>query len=156
MFITKGTKIQLVKPFANGILKEGDVFEITNLDHNGIITFKAPFDNYIMSMDTFLKYFKVVEEKEIPKRTWSEWEYDWFYFFDLNGDGYVTPVKFRDNGRVVDLRTNYTDRNNIRVKASCNEKYNDKFDIDKGLDIANARMTIKLLQQELKEMLDKM
>lgn len=158
MFLTKGTKIQLTKPFMNGILRDGDIFEITNLDHNGIITFNAPFGTYVMSMDTFLKYFKVMEEekKEDPKkRTWSDWEYDWFYFFDLDGDGYVAPIKFRENGKIVEMRTNYNDRENVKVRAFCNLKY-DEFDFDKGLDVANARMTIKLLQKELDEMIAKM
>lgn len=165
MFITKGTKIQLVKPFANGILKVGDVFEITNLDHNGVITFKAPFDNFIMTMDIFLKYFKIVEEKEekkAQKRTWSEWEYDWFYYFNLDGEEYIVPVKFRDNGKTVELRTNWkTGKNedgketiNLKVKASCSKF--DEFDFETGLNLADSRMTIKLLQRELDEIIESM
>ena len=157
MFLTKGTKIQLTKPFMNGILRVDDIFEITNLDHNGIITFKAPFGNYVMSIDTFLKYFKVYEEDEKvkkPKREWNEWEYDWLYYFDLNGNERIVPVKFRDNGKKVELCTNWKDTTNIKTKASCS-KY-DEFNVDLGLDIADARMTIKLLQKELDDWIDSM
>lgn len=163
MFVTKRTRIQLVKPYANGILRVGDIFEITNLDHNGIITFKAPFGNFIMSTDVFLNYFKVVEEKEetkTPKRIWTEWKYDWFYYFNLNGEEYSVPIKYRDNGKTVELRTNWKAKENekeianIKTKASCS-KY-DQFDFEKGLDLADARMTIKLLQKEISENIEKM
>lgn len=165
MFITKGTKIQLVKPM--GILTNvGEVYEVHDLKEDGIILFK--FDNYGlagMSFDEFNRYFKVYEEEkkvEKPKREWSEWEYDWFYYFDLEGKEYIVPVKFRTNGKIVELRTNWKaginedgkEIVNIKTRAFCNKC--DEFNFEEGLNLADARMTIKLLQKELDEMIENM
>jgi hypothetical protein len=129
MFITKGTKIQLVKPM--GILTNvGEVFEVFDLKESGAILFKINGGFGYMSLDEFNRYFKIYEEEkkvETPKRKWSEWEYDWFYYFDLTGEQYIVPVKFRTNGKIVDLRTNWkTGTNedgkeivNIRARAFC-------------------------------------
>lgn len=163
MFITKGTKIQLVKPM--GIITNvGEVFEVFDLKENGVILFKFNGGFAGMSIDEFNRYFRIYEEKEVekPKREWSEWEYDWFYYFDLEGDEYVVPVKFRTNGKKIELSTNWkTGINedgkeivNIKTKASCS-KY-DEFDFEEGLNIADARMTIKLLQKELDEWIERM
>ena len=164
MFITKGTKIQLVKPM--GILTNvGEVFEVFDLKENGVILFKFNGGMAGMSIDEFNVYFKIYEEEKIeqkPKREWSEWEYDWFYYFDLEGDEYVVPVKFRTNGKKIELSTNWkTGINedgkeivNIKTKASCS-KY-DEFDFEEGLNIADASMTIKLLQKELDEWIERM
>ena len=164
MFITKGTKIQLVKPM--GILTNvGEVFEVFDLKENGVILFKFNGGMAGMSIDEFNVYFKTYEEKETeevkkPKREWSEWEYDWFYYFDLEGDEYVVPVKFRTNGKKVELRTNWTRKVdgkevvNLKTKASCSSY--DVFSFEDGLNLADARMTIKLLQKELDDWIDSM
>lgn len=158
MFVTKGTKIQLVKPMGNILTNVGETFEVCNLVKDGSMIIESKVNKFIfiITLDLLVTYFKVEEEKETPKRTWSEWEYDWFYYFNLSGEEYTVPVKFRDNGKVVELRTNYKNKPNLRVKAICNEKYKDKFDFDKGLNLADARLTIKLLQRELDEIIGRM
>ena len=77
--ITKGSKIQLVKPM--GVFDNiGEVCEVVNVTEDGVITFR--FGNYhlgCMSYDEFGKYFIHYEEtKKTPKRKWSNWEKDMF------------------------------------------------------------------------------
>ena len=81
--------------------------------------------------------------------------------FDLaNGtfDHHNSNIKYRNNGKTVQLRTNWKnateDKPNLRVKASCNK--NDDFNFETGLDIADYRMQIKYLQRKLEDMLDRM
>lgn len=157
--ITKGSKIQLVKKM--GIFNNiGEICEVTNITEDGVITFR--FGNYhlgCMSYDEFEKYFINYDEmktKKAPKRTWTNWEYDTFIYYDFDGDSYTVPVKYRNNGKIVDFRTDWDKRAvaNIKTRASCNK--NDKFDFETGLDIADHRMQIKLMQQDLEDIIDRM
>lgn len=154
--ITKGSKIQLVKPI--GIFDNiGEVCEVTNVTEDGVITFR--FGNYhlgCMSYDEFEKYFVNYEEKvkETTKRTWSKWKCDTFIYYNFDGESYVVPVKYRNNGRVVELRTDWTDEVNLKTKASCSKR--DTFDFDTGLDLADHRMQIKLMQLDLQDIIDEM
>ena len=157
--ITRGSKIQLVKPM--GVFDNiGEVCEVVNVTEDGVITFR--FGNYhlgCMSYDEFGKYFIHYEEtKKTPKRKWSNWEKDMFIYFGINGKKTVTPVKYRNNGKIVDLRTDWEnateDKPNLRAKATCNK--NDKFDFNSGLDLADYRMQIKFLKRKLEDMIDKM
>ena len=155
--ITKGSKIQLVKPM--GIFDNiGEVCEVTNVTEDGVITFKFGKGMHLgcMSYDEFEKYFINYEEKvkKTPKRTWSEWKYDTFVYYDFDGESYVVPVKYRNNGRVVELRTDWTDEVNLKTKASCSKR--DTFDFDTGLDLADHRMQIKLMQIDLQDIIDEM
>ena len=167
MFVTKGTKIMLKETI--GELNKGDVFIVVNLIYDGTVLFK-PFiadvtqafmkgaSSMAVTFDDFKKYFEIIEEKEEKKNTWSDWNYDVFTYFSLTGEVYDLPVKFRNNGRVVDFRTNCdeSDYHNVKVKACCNEKHGDVFDLEKGISIADAKLTIKLLQMELNDMIDGM
>ena len=151
--ITKGSKIQLVKPM--GVFDNiGEVCEVVNVTEDGVITFR--FGNYhlgCMSYDEFGKYFiHYKETKKTPKRKWSNWEKDMFIYFGINGKKTVTPVKYRNNGKILDLRTDWDDKPNLRAKAFCNKT--DEFDSEIGLDIADARMQIKLMKKELEDLID--
>lgn len=159
--IAKGSKIRLVKPM--GIFDNvGEICDVIHVTENGVITFK--FGGYhigCMSYDEFEKYFENyndVKPKKVSKRKWSDWEYDTFIYYDFSGKNHTVPVRFRTNGKIVDLRTDWDNvsehRPNLRAKASCNK--NDKFDFDAGLDLADARMQIKLMQRDLEDMIDEM
>lgn len=160
--ITKGSKIQLINPM--GLFdKTGEVCEVINVTEDAVITFKCSIGIGCMSYDEFEKYFKIYddckkdESKNIKKRKWSEWSYNDYVYFTFEGGSYTVPVKYRTNGKIVDLRTDYNEEydeheRNIRVKAVCNKS--DKFDLETGLNIADARLQIKLMQNELDDLID--
>lgn len=159
--IAKGSRIKLVQPM--GMFdKVGEICEVVNVNEDAVIIFKCSFGMGCMSYDELDRYF-VVEgfdnaKPKKSKRKWSDWNYDSFIYYNFEGNSCVVPVKYRNNGKIVDLRTDWEnvteDKPNLRVKASCNK--NDKFNIDTGLDLADNRMQIKFLQRKLEDMLDKM
>lgn len=152
--ITKGTKIKLVKRIGS-FDKVGEICEVVKVNENAVITFKCSIGMGCMSYDELNKYFEVCEEDNVKiKKQWGKWEYNYYYYRDLNDNTLMVPVKYRNNGKTLDFRTNYSDGNNIKVKSSCNKM--DKFNLDIGLDIADARMQIKLFEKELKKMIDKL
>lgn len=158
--IVKGSKIKLVKPM--GVFdKIGEICEVVRVDENAVITFKCSIGYGCMSYDELDRYFEVEDNKELKnkfKRQWTNWEYDSFIYYNFEGNSCVVPVKYRNNGKIVDLRTDWEnateDKPNLRAKATCNK--NDKFDFDSGLDLADYRMQIKFLKRKLEDMIDKM
>ena len=156
--ITKGSKIQLVKPM--GVFNNvGEVYEVVNVTEDGVISFKFGNGMHLgcMSYDEFERYFVHYEEKKekkVHKRIWSEWEYDELPYADLGADIYKVPIKSRTNGKIVEIRTNWDYKPNIKAKASCSK--NDEFDFDTGFDIADGRLQIKLLQKELQDKIDEL
>ena len=158
--IVKGSKIKLVKPM--GVFdKIGEICEVVRVDENAVITFKCSIGYGCMSYDELDRYFEVEDNKELKnkfKRQWTDWKYDSFIYYNFEGNSCVVPVKYRYNGKIVDLRTDWEnateDKPNLRAKATCNK--NDKFDFDSGLDLADYRMQIKFLKRKLEDMIDKM
>ena len=156
--ITKGSKIQLVKPM--GVFDNiGEVCEVVNVTDAGVISFKFGNGRHLgcMSYDEFERYFTHYEEKKekkVPKRRWSEWECNIFPYADLSANCYNVPIKSRTNGKIVEIRTDWEDEPNIKAKASCSK--HDEFDFDTGFDIADGRLQIKLLQKELQDMIDEL
>ena len=158
--IVRGSKIKLVKPM--GVFdKIGEICEVVRVDENAVITFKCSIGYGCMSYDELDKYFEVEDNKELKnkfKRQWTDWKYDSFIYYNFEGNSCVVPVKYRNNGKIVDLRTDWEnateDKPNLRAKATCNK--NDKFDFDSGLDLADYRMQIKFLKRKLEDMIDKM
>lgn len=152
--ITKGSKIKLVKPM--GLFnKIGEICEVVKINEDAVITFKCSLGMGCMSYNELDKYFEVCDNAKIknkPKRTWNNWVNDVWVYFDKDGRNYKVPVKYRNNGKQVQLRTDWNYESNIQVKASCNKT--DEFDLDLGLDIADHRMQIKLLQRDLEIFLD--
>ena len=152
--IVKGSKIKLVKPM--GVFdKIGEICEVVRIDENAAIKFKCSIGYGCMSYDELDKYFEICDNlnvKNKPKRTWTNWIDDMLVYFDQDGHQYKVPVKYRNNGKQVQLRTNWNYEENIQVKASCNKT--DKFDFEMGLDIADMRLQIKLLQRDLEKFLD--
>ena len=160
--IAKGSRIKLVHPIGM-FNKVGEICEVVNVNEDAVITFKCSFGMGCMSYDELDRYFEVEganvsKEKKKPKRKWSDWKYDIFIYYDFNGTNHTIPVKYRTNGKTIDLRTDWKyvteDKPNLRAKASCNK--NDKFDFDTGLDLADHRMQIKYLQRLLEDELDDM
>lgn len=159
--IAKGSRIKLVKPM--GMFdKVGEICEVVKVNEDAVITFKCSLGYGCMSYDELDKYFVVEEFNNTKpkkyKRKWSNWEYNTYIYYDFSGNSHTVPVKYRNNGKTVQLRTNWKnvteDKPNLRVKASCNK--NDDFNFNTGLDIADYRMQIKYLQRKLEDMLDRM
>ena len=158
--IVRGSKIKLVKPM--GVFdKIGEICEVVRVDESAVITFKCSIGYGCMSYDELDRYFEIEDNKELKnkfKRQWTDWEYDSFIYYNFDGTTSVVPVKYRNNGKIVDLRTDWEnateDKPNLRTKATCNK--NDKFDFDSGLDLADNRMQIKFLKRKLEDMIDKM
>lgn len=158
--IAKGSRIKLIHPM--GMFdKIGEICEVANITEDAVITFKCSFGIGCMSYDELDRYFEVeganITVNKKPKRTWSDWKYDTFVYYNFGGTSYTVPVKYRNNGKVVDLRTDYCELENreiIKTKASCNK--NDRFNLETGLDIADARLQIKLMQKDLQDMIDEM
>lgn len=156
--ITKGSKIQLVKKM--GVFDNiGEVCEVVNVTEDGVISFRFGGCHLgCMSYDEFEKYFINYDEtnvKKESKRKWNDWKYDTFIYYTFEGGSYTVPVKYRSNGKTVELRTNWEndkDLVNLKTKASCNK--NDDFDFDIGIDIADRRMQIKLMKRDLEDFLD--
>ena len=158
--ITSGSRIKLVKPMGM-FNKVGEICEVVKVNEDAVIIFKCSFGMGCMSYDELDRYFVVEDNKELKnkfKRQWTNWEYDSFIYYNFEGNSCVVPVKYRNNGKIVDLRTDWKnateDKPNLRAKATCNK--NDKFDFDSGLDLADYRMQIKFLKRKLEDMIDKM
>ena len=159
--ITKGSRIKLVHPM--GMFdKVGEICEVVKVNEDAVITFKCSLRMGCMSYDELDRYFEVeganISQKKKPKRKWTDWKYDMYIYYDFNGNNHTVPVKYRTNGKTVDLRTDWDNvtehKPNLRAKASCNK--NDKFNFDSGLDLADNRMQIKYLQRLLEDELDDM
>lgn len=157
--ITIGSKIELVKPM--GMFdKVGEVCSVTNVTKDAVITFKCSIGIGCMSYDEFEKYFKIYTEEakleKDTKRKWSKWKTDTYKYYTLKGFSRTVPVKYRTNGKIIELRTDFnydkTGIHNLRVKSYCNKT--DKFDLEFGLDLCDYRMQIKMMQNELEDIIN--
>lgn len=134
----KGDKIRLIKQM--GAFKNvGEICEVTDVTEGGVISFR--FGGYhlgCMSYDEFLKYFEKVEEK-----IWTNWRKDSFSFYDINGRLIFTTIRYRNNGKKVQVRSGA-----LRAESSCRRE--DTFDFDKGFDLATKRLIVKYLDNQVK------
>ena len=134
----KGDKIRLVKPM--GAFKNiGEICEVTDVAEGGVISFR--FGEYhlgCMSYDEFLKYFEQVEE-----RVWSNWEDTRVVFYDMNDKKTVITLRFRNNGKKVQVRSGA-----LKAESSCHSE--DRFDFDKGFELATKRLIVKYLDNQVK------
>ena len=145
--ITEGNKIQLVKPM--GMFDNvGEVCEVIKITEDGIISFK--FGNGLhlgcMSYNEFEKYFKIADEETVltKRGEWSEWKR---YVFNILN---VPNCFYRSNNKNIQVKT-YIDNKAVRARALCHK--NDKFDFEKGLKLAIARLKIKVDELKVKDMI---
>lgn len=136
--LVKGDKIKLVKQISDNFDRIGSEFEITNILEDGIITFKSYFGVGMMTSKEFEEHFeKVIEE---PKREWSEWR-----------------SRFDKSGNIFDYKTNnksvIVGHGRLQTKASCAP--DDIFDLEKGIELCLARISLKMSQNKLNELLKK-
>ena len=84
------------------------------------------------------------------KHVWTDWKKADIYFNDpFNKDDIFEleihiECEVRSNGKRVQVRSGA-----LSAMASCNEDCGDKFDFDKGMDIAARRLVLKWLSNRL-------
>ena len=150
----KGDKIKLVKEFS-GFKEVGTVCTVSTVNPLCFIFSYFTKDGIkqfgFASYNEYVKYFEpVIEEDkpETPKRTWSNWRSimsDKYY--DLNEIRFEMELLYRTNGKKVQVKSINPE---LRAEASCCKE--DKFDVNKGLDLAEKRLIVKLLDYQVKEM----
>lgn len=147
--IIKGDKIKLTKKIGN-LVQIGDEFTVTSVE-NGAITFSSKYGEGVMSYDEFEKHFEKVEEDLKPnkKHRWTEWEEYNLDFYNYIIDEYEDlTLEYRtDNYKRVQMRLK--DNTSIRTRTSCYKE--DIFNIDKGFQIAKARLYVKWMNEKVNE-----
>ena len=146
----KGDKIKLVKPM--GVFTNvGEICEVIDIAEGGVISFRFGGRHLgCMSYDEYLKYFEKVEESKHKKhKSWSEWKETRISFYDLNNRLILRPVRYRDNGKKVQVRSGC-----IKAESSCYKT--DIFDFDKGFDLAVKRLIVKYLGNQVNSIASKM
>lgn len=143
--ITKGSIIKLLKPMPVNFVKVNELCEVVNVGDKGVISFKFGNGKHlgIMTYNEFEEYFTLYEdEKPVkPIRVWSKWK----CCGDINimNDEKI-ELECRNNNKKVEVRTIDICGGNIKAAASCHN--NDKFKFEKGLELAKARLKLKLLK----------
>ena len=137
----KGDKIKLVKKM--GVFDNiGEICEVTDIQEGGVICFKFGGCHLgCMSYDEYEKYFEKVEEP--AKKTWSEWYLNEIRFIDINGKDVRCNYLYRTNGKKVQIRCGA-----FKAEATCCK--DDKFEIEKGLNLAKKRLVVKYLDNQVK------
>ena len=68
-------------------------------------------------------------------------------YYDLNEIRFEMKLLYRTNGKKIQVKSVNPE---LKAEASCCKE--DKFDVDKGLDLAEKRLIVKLLDYQVKEM----
>ena len=137
--LIQGSKIKLIKPI--GVFKNvREICEVVDITEGGVISFRFGGHHLgCMSYDEFLKYFKQVEEEKV----WSNWEDTRVLFYDINDKETVITLGFRNNGKKVQVRSGA-----LKAESSCHSE--DRFDFDKGFELATKRLIVKYLDNQVK------
>lgn len=131
-------------------LKIDDV--LINKDKKRVVKYIA--SNYIIVEDykngnpaIIIKDYLTLYTKQ-KKYIWTDWEECMLYFndpFDRCGDCIARiKCRVRSNGKRVQVRSGA-----LSAMASCNEECGDKFDFDKGVELAGKRLILKWLSNRL-------
>jgi hypothetical protein len=140
--LIKGDKIKLVKPM--GCFDNiGEVCEVVNISEDAVVSFRFGGVHLgCMSYNEFEKYFEKVVN---IKRDWTKWLERKVGYYNIDNDFVYATVEYRHNGLRVQVKCG-----DLRARSSCHK--NDIFDLNKGLKVATARLMIKILNEEVKEM----
>lgn len=138
----KGDKIKLVHKM--GVFDNiGEICEVTDIQEGGVICFKFGGCHLgCMSYDEYEKYFEKVEEP--VKKPWSDWSLTHkLTFIDIKGDEKTIKYQYRDNGKRIQIRSDA-----LKAGSSC---YNeDEFSLSSGLKLAEIRLVVKYLDNQVK------
>ena len=156
--ILQNDKIVMVKPI-QGCDMVGQVFVISNITEDGVISFTASFDKGIgkgiMSLSDYETYFeKVIDTEPEPELdpvfskpaplVWT----DWILCQDVNFEKYGdSDLLYKTNGRRTKVKYE-----NLIGQATCHP--DDEFNIETALDFCIARIQIKYGRKRLAELLN--
>jgi hypothetical protein len=138
-----GSKIKLVRKM--GVFDNiGEICEVTDIQEGGVICFKFGGCHLgCMSYDEYEKYFEKVETP--VKRIWSKWSVMYNNrLIDINGKERYFIYQVRENGKRVQVKCGL-----FKAEATCCK--DDTFDFDKGLALAEKRLIVKLLNNQVNE-----
>lgn len=138
----KGDRIKLVKKM--GVFDNiGEICEVTDIQEGGVICFKFGGCHLgCMSYDEYEKYFEKVETP--VKRAWSKWSLPFeMTFFDIRGGKKTIKYQYRDNGKRIQVRSGA-----LKVGSSCYDE--DEFSLSSGLELAEKRLIVKYLDNQVK------
>lgn len=137
----KGDRIKLVKKM--GVFDNiGEICEVTDIQEGGVICFKFGGCHLgCMSFDEYEKYFEKVEEP--VKRTWNKWHLNKIRFTDINGKDVRCNYLYRTNGKRVQVRSGA-----LKAGSSCYDE--DEFSLNSGLELAEMRLVVKYLDNQVK------
>ena len=138
----KGDRIKLVKKMG-AFDNIGEICEVTDIQEGGVICFKFGGCHLgCMSYDEYEKYFEKVETP--VKRTWSEWsDYHILHLTDLLGIPRSLNWQYRYNGKRVQVRSGA-----LKAGSSCYDE--DEFSLSSGLELAEMRLVVKYLDNQVK------
>lgn len=137
-----GSKIKLKKKM--GVFDNiGEICEVTDIQEGGVICFKFGGCHLgCMSYDEYEKYFEKVETP--VKRTWSNWSLAHeLTFIDIKGNEKTIKYQYRDNGKRVQVRSGV-----LKAGSSCYDE--DEFSLSSGLVLAEMRLVVKYLDNQVK------
>lgn len=122
----------------------GEICEVTDIQEGGVICFKFGGCHLgCMSYDEYEKYFEKVETP--VKRIWSKWSVMYNNrLIDINGKERYFIYQVRENGKMVQVKCGL-----FKAEATCCK--DDTFDFDKGLALAEKRLIVKLLNNQVNE-----
>lgn len=144
----KGDRIKLIKSMGE-FTNVGEICEVVKVDEDGVISFRFGRNGAhlgCMSYNEFEKYFELVKKEEPKKHKWSKWAQKKFCYRDLNSANNIRVVYYRENGKKVQVKLPGT---NLRSEATCCKE--DKFDFNKGFELAKKRLLVKILKKEVEE-----
>ena len=121
----------------------------------------------IMSYDEYEKCFeKVAEEKIEKKNTWTDWDiipaiseitncdYDPCSACPYNyACDYEDLIEYKTNGKKIMVRLKIEEDKYIKSYATCHKT--DTFNLNTGLRVALARLNVKIAQERLKSVIEK-
>ena len=120
----------------------GEICEVTDIQEGGVICFKFGGCHLgCMSYDEYEKYFEKVETP--VKRTWSKWHLNEIRFTDINGKDVRCNYLYRTNGKRVQVRSGA-----LKAGSSCYDE--DEFSLSSGLVLAEMRLVVKYLDNQVK------
>lgn len=167
MLLREGDAIKLVKPLP-GFDHVGKIFKITKLKTDGSITFEHPGMGVgFMSYNEFAMHFEkwevsaeeldfIQERLELPvsKRKWSDWTTlkdvtHTFWIGSSSTDLVFNNLQYRHNGKRLTMRLSWGGVK-FQVSTSCHP--DDKFDVERGLQLALAKVIVKVAQHNADKM----
>ena len=144
--LMKGSKIKLKKEiplYQNTSIKVGDVFEVTGIGEDGLVTFKSDYGFGVMGLKEYLLYFEDVKEKR-DEFILSESGIDQYSIIPLLSEyekEYLYDVSYStDREKYVKVRLRMYNKDGEYFyygKASCDPF--DKFDFNVGYRVALVR-----------------